>query len=303
MTCPASSRKRFLRLGRRKAFGAILGAFFPLGARAQGALGPAPDLEEDLRNLRLLDLVEAGRRFVLVVPKYQSRQRPLPLVVFLHGLGETTNERLGAYAWVEKYGLGSAWQRLKRPPLEKTTTRGEWTEARLAEVNTELETRPFRGFAMACPYMPNLRGGELDAYASWIEGSLLPRVRKEANVIPDAKNTHLSGVSLGGYVSLEMLVRLPHVFGAWSGVQTAIGAYAAPTYADKIAKGGAKPMLLLTSSQDHWKSASEALASAFTERKMAHTFRVTPGPHDQVWLRESWTIETLLWHDRTFPPW
>jgi hypothetical protein len=70
------------------------------------------DPEEDLKNLRLLDLSEGGRRFVLVTPRYQNGDSPLPLAIFLHGLGETTNERLGAYAWIEKYGLGSAWQRL-----------------------------------------------------------------------------------------------------------------------------------------------------------------------------------------------
>lgn len=302
MTREASPRKRFLRLGRRAAIGGIMSSFFSIRADAQGALGPAPNLEEDLRNLRLLDLTEGGRRFVLVVPKYQSPDRPLPLAIFLHGLGETTNERLGAYAWVEKYGLGSAWQRLKRPPIERTTTRGEWTDARLAEVNAELAARPFRGFAMACPYMPNIRGPQLDEYATWIEKSLLPRARKEANVFVERDRTYLCGVSLGGYVSLEMFVRLPHLFGAWAGVQTAIGTFAAPGYADKIAKAPPTSLFLLTSSQDHWKSSSEALAAAFTARKIAHSFRVTPGPHDQPWLRESGTIETLLWLDRLYVP-
>lgn len=294
MTCGRLSRKRFLRL----TLAGALGTALPFRGFAQGPLGPEPDLEEDLRNLRLLDITEGGRRFVLVVPKYQSRHKPLPLAVFLHGLGETTNERLGAYAWVEKYGLGSAWQRLKRPPLERTTTRGEWTDARLAEVNGELERSPFRGFAMACPFMPNIRGPELDAYASWIEKSLVPRARKEANVFTDKERTYLCGVSLGGYVSLEMMTRLPDLFGAWAGVQTAIGTHAAPGYAEKIAKAGPKPLLLLTSSLDHWKSSSEALAAAFAARGMSHTYRVTPGPHDQPWLRESGTIETLLWLDR-----
>jgi pimeloyl-ACP methyl ester carboxylesterase len=221
--------------------------------------------------------------------------------VLLHGLGETTNEKLGAYAWVEKYGLGSAWQRMKRAPLERTSTRGEWTDARLAEVNAELAARPFRGMAMACPFMPNPSSpADLDAYARWIEQSLVPRVRKETRV-HDAAQTYLCGVSLGGYVSLEMLTRLPKLFGAWAGVQTAIGPFAAPRYAEKIAdawKGETHPMMLLTSTQDHWKASSEALASAFKAKGLATTYRVVPGPHDQPWLREAGTIEALLWLDR-----
>ncbi len=273
------------------------------------ALGPRrasadEDLEagEDLRNLRLVDASVGGRRFVLVVPRYLEPGQKLPLAVLLHGLGETTDERLGAYAWVEKYGLGSAWQRLKRAPIERTSARGEWTDARLAEVNAELAARPFRGMALACPFMPNPKSSaELDAYAKWIEESLLPRVRKEAPVSLEAKSTYLCGVSLGGYVSLEVLTRLPQVFGAWAGVQTAIGTFAAPGYAEKIAagwKGVPHPMLLLTSTQDHWRASSEALAAAFKAKGLVASYRVVPGPHDQPWLREAGTIEALLWLDR-----
>lgn len=267
-------------------------------ARADDEAEPS----EDLRNLRLVDGTEGGRGFVLLLPRYLEPGRKLPLAVLLHGLGETGNERLGAYAWLEKYGLGSAWQRMKRSPIERTSARGEWTDARLAEVNAELLARPFRGMALACPFMPNPSGAaDLEAYARWLEQSLLPRIRKEAPISADPAQTYLCGVSLGGYVSLEMLARLPHLFGAWAGVQTAIGTFAATGYAEKIAsgwKGIAHPMMLLTSTQDHWKASSEALAAAFQAKNLATTYRVVPGPHDQPWLREAGTIETLLWLDR-----
>lgn len=267
-------------------------------SRPHEDVGTPFDSEADTRNLKLQDLTEDGRRFVLLTPRFQNPDSPVPLVVFLHGLGETTNERLGAYAWLERYGLGSAWQRMKRAPIERTSKRGEWTDERLAQVNAELAARSFRGFAMACPYMPNPHGpAELDAYATWIERALLPRCRKEARVFTDAAKTYLCGVSLGGYVSLEMLVRLPQAFGAWAGLQTAIGTWAAAGYAEKIAKSP-KPMLILTSTLDHWKPSSEALATAFDTKKIAHTFRIVPGPHDQPWLREAGTIEALHWLDR-----
>jgi enterochelin esterase-like enzyme len=295
---------------RRAVLGGLLAS---LVARRASADKPslAPEYsEEDLQNLRLRDISEDGRRFVLVTPRWQNEGLPLPLAVFLHGLGETTNERLGAYAWVEKYGLASAWQRLKRAPIAKTSSRGEWTDARLAEVNAELEKRPFRGFAMACPFMPNPHGpADLDDYANWIERSLLPRVRKGSGVpvTSDPARTYLAGVSLGGYVSLEVLARRPRLFGAWAGLQTAIGTWAAAGYADKIAKAGpvagttARPLLVVTSSQDHWRASSEALAAAFDAKSLPHTFRSIPGPHDQPWLREAGTLELLHWLDRLAP--
>ena len=297
MTWEGAPRKFFLRWGRRQLLTALGIGLISRRAAAGGGF----DADDDLRNLRLLDLSEGGRRFVLVVPRYLEPAQKLPLVVLLHGLGETTNERLGAYAWVEKYGLGSAWQRLKRAPIERTSKRGEWSDARLAEVNAELAARPFRGLAMACPFMPNPSSpAEIDSYAKWIETSLVPRVRKETQVFEDPDRTYLCGVSLGGYVSLELLARLPHLFGAWAGVQTAIGPFAAPAYAEKIAKGWSgksHPMLLLTSTQDHWRASSEALAAAFKAKNLAATYRVVPGPHDQPWLQEAGTIEALLWLD------
>ena len=298
MTWERPPRKFFVHLGRRQFVGAMAGALVVRRAQAD----ESPELAEDLRNLRLIDGSEAGRRFVLITPKYLSPGQRLPVAVLLHGLGETLDERLGAYAWVEKYGLGSAWQRLKRAPLGRTSTRGEWTDERLAEVNAELAARPFRGMALVCPFMPNPKSpADLDAYAAWIETSLLPRVRRETEVASTPAQTYLCGVSLGGYVSLEMLARLPNVFGAWAGVQTAIGTFAAPGYAEKIAtgwKGTPRPMLLLTSTQDHWKASSEALAAAFKAKNLTATSRVVPGPHDQPWLREAGTIEALLWLDR-----
>jgi pimeloyl-ACP methyl ester carboxylesterase len=114
----------------------------------------------------------------------------------------------------------------------------------------------------------------------------------------DAEHTHLCGVSLGGYVGLEMLVRLPKVFGSFAGVQTAIGEWAAEGYAEKIAKMDPKSLYFLTSSLDHWKKSSDALGAALKARKVACEMRVIPGPHDQPWLREAGTIETLHWIDR-----
>lgn len=281
-------------IGRRRLLAGVAGLCLARRASAYDV-----DLEEDLRNLRLQDLSEGGRRFTLITPRYLEPDRRLPLLVLLHGLGETTSERLGAYGWLERYGLGSAWQRMKRAPVVRTSTRGDWTGARLAEVNAELAARPFRGFAMACPFMPSpSSAAELDAYARWVETSLVPRARREVRTIEDPARTYVCGVSLGGYVSLELMTRLPHLFGAWGGVQTAIGAWAARGYAEKLAAKPARPLLVLASTQDPWRNSSEALAAAFTATGLAHTYRVLPGPHDQPWLREAGTLETLLWFDR-----
>lgn len=281
----------------------LLSAFASLVTARGGAARAGGESEDpERRDLQIVDATEGGRRFVLVTPR-EATDGPLPLVVLLHGLGETTNERLGAWAWIERYGLLGAWQRMKHAPVARTSKRGDWTDARLAEVNAELAARPFRGFAMVCPFMPNPKGpADLDAYAKWLERSLLPRCRSSASLVTDAAHTHLCGVSLGGYVSLEMLLRLPTVFGAWAGVQTAIGAWAATSYAERIARTGPRPTLLLTSTLDSFRSSSEALAAALRAKKLDPTLRIVPGPHDQPWLREAGSIEALHFLDRVRAP-
>ena len=294
MTPDRPARKFYLRLGRRSFLGGA--AMLALGRTAQAE---DDEFTDDLRNLRVVDAIEDKRRFTLITPKYLQPDQRIPLIVLLHGLGETGDPKAGAYAWARLYGAGAAWQRMKRPPIERTSKRGEWTDSRLAEVNADLEKRPFRGFAMACPHMPNLSGSsEMDAYASWIEKSLLPRCRRETQTVEDAEHTYLGGVSLGGYVSLEMMMRIPHVFGAWAGVQTAINAAAGAKYAAALAKDPSRPLFLLTSEQDHWRTGSDSLAAGFKEKSLPYEYRVIPGPHDQPWLREAGTIETLYWLDR-----
>lgn len=301
MTDERASCKENWCLGRRKLLGVMAAALVARDAHAE------PDLEssEDLRNLRLLDLRESGRRLTVVTPRYVDPGVKLPVCIFLHGLGETGEERAGAYAFIERYGLGEAWQRLKRPPIEKTRKRGEWTDARLTEVNSALAHDPFKGLVLVCPYMPMPNGpGDHDAYARWLTGAVLPRVRRETPATDEPAKTLLCGVSLGGYCSLEVMVRAAESFGAWAGVQTAVGDHMAPIYAERIAqrweaagKRG-RPMLLLTSTLDHWKHSSEALSAAFEKKGLNSTYRVIPGPHDQPWLQEAGMIEALLWLDR-----
>src|SRR6188768_3507591 len=81
MTSKRLTRKIFLRLRRRQALAAM--AIALAGARPAWAQARSErEDEEDLRNLRLLDLTEAGRRFVLIVPRYLQPEQKLPLVVF-----------------------------------------------------------------------------------------------------------------------------------------------------------------------------------------------------------------------------
>lgn len=264
----------------------------------------------EVRDLDVGGDRKLGRRVVLLLPKHLDPGERVPLLVLLHGLGETGDERMGVYAWLERYGLGTAYERLRRPPIARTSKRKDWTEIQLNELNQSLKARPFKGMAIACPYTPNIYqsknpGAALDAYTGWIAGAVLPRARKESECIAtSAALTAIDGCSLGGYVSLEVFLRRPDLFAAWGGVQSAFGAHRAPSYADRIERVLAKEaprrirLHLETSTNDPYRESNEKLSALLNTKGMANDLIVLPGYHDQPWLRESGTIEMLYWHDR-----
>lgn len=307
---PLPRRSFVLTLGATAASAAASGlpSAFTRDAIAAPPPPPAP------QDLEVLDFqVEGdkalGRRFVLLVPKHLAKGEKVPLLVLLHGLGETVEERMGAYAWIERYGLGAAYDRLRRPPVQRTSKRPDWTNARVAEVNAELAARPFRGMVIACPFTPNVqkapnRAAALDGYTKWLAEVVIPRARKESPALTSVESTWLDGCSLGGYIGIEVFLRRPDLFGAWGGVQSAIMPYRAESYASQIAAIAAKAaprklrIHLETSIADPFREGNELLSSLLTKKGVPNDLLVLPGPHDQPWLRESGSLEMLLWHSR-----
>ena len=262
----------------------------------------------ELRDLTVSGDRTIGQRFTLLVPKHVG-DRKVPLLVALHGLGETHDQRLGAHAWVDRYGLGSCYDRLVTPPIARADDKARyWTDARLAEVNAMLRDQPFRGLAVACPFTPNVykapqgRTATLDAYADWLTDEVIPRARKEANVYTDSAHTYLDGCSLGGYVGIEVFLRKPTHFIAWGSVQGALGAHREQRDADRLAEvvktHGKRHIHVETSTADAFREVNETFSKALTKKGVLHDFVMPPGPHNQPFLRDSGTLEMLLWHDR-----
>jgi poly(3-hydroxybutyrate) depolymerase len=300
------------RLGvtRRHLLATVAGSLIGVaGGRAWGA--PQASAHFELQDIEVAGDPQIGRRFTLMVPKHVGTGR-VPLLVLLHGLGETGNQRTGAHAWVERYGLGQVYDRLRSPPIRRIyASKGPawryWEAQRLAEVNALLTAQPFRGLAIACPFTPNVyraknRNQTLDAYASWLVDTVIPRARKDAKVMDDPAHTYLDGCSLGGYVGLEVFLRQPGHFGAWGSVQGALGAHRVKRYAERIAAvirdHGKRPIHLETSTGDAFRKVNKQLSRELTKAGVAHDWMMPPGPHNQPFLRESGTLEMLLWHDR-----
>jgi enterochelin esterase-like enzyme len=262
-------------ISRRHLLAAVPACLLP--ARADADVDPSWRPQSlDVREVRVEGA--QSRRFVLGVPTHLAAGERAPLLVLLHGLGETGDERTGAWAWFERYGLGTSYDRLR--------ARGA-----------------MRGLVLACPYMPNLPIADphaFDAYARWLVETVVARVRHEA-AVSDAPLAYLCGCSLGGHFSLEVMLRQASAFGAWGGVQTAISEQAGGRYArrlaDAIAQSGPRPLLVETSTADPFRAGSVELSTALMRDGIANTLVELPGAHDQRWLRAAGTERMLAWFD------
>jgi enterochelin esterase-like enzyme len=250
-----------------------------------------------------------SKRCVVLVPRHLAVGERVPLLVALHGLAETIDETMGAYAWVDKYGVAEGYAHLRAPDTMTVASLGKMiTQERLDALHAELASKPFAGLVIACPYTPNIWKVSPDveatigALTTWIFDVLVPRLAAETPVRTEREFLGVDGVSLGGYASLGVGIRKAGELGSIGCVQAAISAAEAPSFADRFAKSfaasGARPLHLLTSTADVFRKPVEALDAALTARKVPHDFRLAIGPHDQPFLRGPGSVEMLLWHAR-----
>jgi len=261
----------------------------------------------DVRELRIDTDPGIAERALLLSPRDASPARRYPVLVLLHGLGETENETLGIHAWAGRYGLVSSDARLRSPPVSAPHPERYLPAARRDRIDRELASLPYRGFVVACPFTPNVykapsTHAALDRYSAWIEHGLLPAVHAGGVTRTDVSNTAIDGCSLGGYMAFEVFLRLPHLFGSVGGIQIAVSDRYAALYPDKfravLDRVGPRRIHVESSVWDPSKGAHELMSKGFRRRSVPHDFDVLPGGHDQIFLREIGTLEMLLWQDR-----
>jgi enterochelin esterase-like enzyme len=261
----------------------------------------------DLHDWELPGDASLANRAVVLVPRHLAKGERVPLLVALHGLAETANPEMGAYAWVRRYGISEGYAHLREPDSISVDALGKMiTQARVDELRASLAERRFRGMVIACPYTPNLWKGSvdgvLDAYTRWLFDVLVPRLRAETPVLADGVHLGVDGVSLGGYASLGVGARAWDRLGAIGCVQAALSASEADAWATRFEKAraasGERPLQVLTSTQDVFRASNEALDRALTRRSLPHEFRVAIGPHDQPFLRGPGSLEMLFWQER-----
>jgi hypothetical protein len=280
-------------------------AAFAVARRAGAQAAPA------LLTARELAVPNAGRfgkSCLLLRPARVPEIAPLPVLILFHGLAETEREALGIHAWNDRYGLPEAYARLVSPPVVRTLPNKRYlSDARLSEINDELARSPLPDVSIVCPFAPNPfkenpSAPLLDSYAAYIEHALLPAMRAAAPTLPGPEHLGIDGVSLGGYVSLEIFLRRPELFGVVGTMQGAFGKSLAEVYARRIAelvkRLGPRRIHVTTTTFDPFREASQWFVQRLKERGLDATLSLAEGPHDQTFLREAGSLEMLLFQAR-----
>jgi enterochelin esterase-like enzyme len=264
----------------------------------------APSLPFETREISVPDAPARLARALVVLPRVRKPGQTLPVLVLLHGLGETKHPRLGLRAWLEPYGLGRAWERLAEGRVQRESV-AYLSDEELAAVSQPLIKAPFSGLCVVCPFLPNpyangAAATALDRYAAWLGEGLLPALRSqvpEASAAPE--HTGIAGVSLGGFAALEVYLRRPNLYRTVGSVQGAFSVAGARTYAKRLSESKADARVWVsTSTLDPYRNANQALAKELEKSGIPVSLSVRKGPHSQDWLREIGTLEMLLWHDR-----
>jgi acetyl esterase/lipase len=244
-------------------------------------------------------------RVVVMVPPGLAPGARLPLLVALHGWGETLRgvER-GAFGWSRDYELGASDLALRTAPLAREAFLGHVDDDRFARLRRDLAARPYRGLVVVAPFTPDVLGTDAGAlqqsFDRWLVDELVPRARRELPVLADRAATGIDGVSLGGLHSLEIGLAHPEVFGVVGALQPAVRNRLDRVLA-RYAPSPARPaqrVRLVTSRGDVYRRDVAALDAALRARGVAHDLRVLAGPHDYVFNRGPGGVEMLLFHDR-----
>lgn len=282
------------------------GALLGLGALAMGAAcrrpDPPPASSPAWREIAF-DPEGDGepQRATLFAPE---GARELPLLVALHGRGETRSLAIGARAWRDDYGIERTHRCLLDAPIDANDLLGMTTDERLARINASLARAPYRGLRLACPFTPDLLRATPESgagFARFVIDRLLPWAARESGAPVDRKRTGIDGVSLDGRLALLVGFSHPEAFGAIGALQPAIRTHEASLFAGlakQARRRAAFALRFVSSEDDPFLEPIRALSARLHEANVEHELLVVTGPHDYAWNRGPGGAEMLLWHER-----
>lgn len=245
---------------------------------------------------------------VVTIPKAASTKNPMPVLIALHGQGESRKSpKRGARGWPEDYGMIRAFSRLHAPPLTSDDFGGMVETERLCRLNRSLETNPFRGIIVISPYLPDrFRAKQLhreaEQYGRILVNQVLPKVHLETPSMRVSEATAIDGVSLGGRASVVAGLLHPKTFGAVGGIQAAFGKKQVAATVDLVKQARKiNPKMkfrLMSSYKDRFLKVTRLMSHALHREGESHRLDVVKGNHSYEFNRGPGVYEMLLYYDR-----
>lgn len=273
---------------------------------ARGAHADRPAFSRE--QLKVKDGTRFSGRVQALIPPDSPADEPKRAVVLLHGYSAGTSEQRQIQIWRSDYAVERAHSRLRKPPVRRLYETVRYlSDRRLKELNRSLSARAYQGMVLLCPQTPApyfmRRSGPLfSEYADWLAEELLPAAQRELGISSDAGDIGIAGVSMGGQYVLEIMARRPDPFGAASAILPAISTRSARRYAKRVAlsfgSSGARSLQLLTCTRDPYRIAVETLQAGLAKRGVTAELESPFGAHNSSWMRETGSLEALLFMDR-----
>lgn len=242
---------------------------------------------------------------VVLVPKTRAATDRFPLLIAMHGLGETwRGPQRGAWGWVRDYELPRADRALRNGTLTAQDLESLVDPVRLQQLNDSLRAQRYGGLVVILPFTidsrTSMNGAEHRAFERWITRDLIARARRELPVIATREATGIDGVSLGGLHALWTGLAHPDVFGVVGALQPAVRRRQS-LVVQRFMRSPRRPtqrIRIVTSTLDALRDDVTALDQAMTRAGITHEFKLLTGPHDYVFNRGPGAIEMLLFHER-----
>lgn len=230
-------------------------------------------------------------------------ERKFPLVIAFGGMGECMKTpQQGSLAWIAYYKADEAIAALAKSRLESSDFRGLVNERQLEDFNGRLQSCPYDGLILACPYSPVLKPGdvlELPEFEAFVIKELVPALQRRYRVAPG--RIGVDGVSMGGARSMYYGFKYPEIFSSIGSVQGAFGPYL-KVYRELVQKNRDKlkgiPVQLVTSDRDHMAPSVAQLHRILQDAGVVHRYLLLTGPHDYIFNQGPGSLALLVFHNQ-----
>ena len=247
---------------------------------------------------------------VVVLRPRHARAKKLPLVVTLHGRGETAKSpRAGAFGWANDYGLRTWLEAASDGPVGVDVLSGIGDPRVLARANARWRKHGAPDLCFVCPYYTDVevhRPDDARPLMEFLAERVVPWAQATLPVDPRPVATSIDGVSLGGYLALRTACAYPKLFRAAGGIQPAMNRADVAVWRRRLERAwhehSALELRLLTSDGDYFQEGIDELHRVLGAAGHKHRYQRVHGPHDYLFNRTFGSLALIDFHEEVFAP-